>query len=99
MKKGCFINCISMPNDDAIQSSGVMKKVFSQIQTLKPTHFRSYHILVNTYGRKENIVSKLKRRVPFCAVDNKWTYTSEVDGYEFYFFLENQILTILFSNS
>lgn len=90
MKKGCFINCISMPNDDAIQSSGVMKKVFSQIKTLR-TQFEVDHILVNTYGRKENIVSKLKRRVPFCAVDNKWTYTSEVDGYDFIFFRKSDI--------
>lgn len=89
MKIGCFINCISMP-EETISSSGVMKKVFSQIKVLR-TEFEIDHVLVNTYGKKQTVSEKVKRRLPFFPVDYNWKYTSQFSGYDFIYFRKSDI--------
>lgn len=90
MKKGCFINCISMPNEEAIQSSGVMKKVYSQIKILR-SEFDVEHVLINTYGKKQTLCEKIKRRLPFFPVDYHWKYSSKFAGYDFIYFRKSDI--------
>lgn len=89
IKKGCFVNCISMP-EDMIPASGVMKKVYSQIKTLR-TAFEVDHVLINTFGKKETPISKIKRRLPFFAVDHTWKYSPDFAGYDFLYFRKSDV--------
>ena len=90
MGKGCFINCVSMPNEKVVSSSGVMKKVYSQIKILR-SEFEVDHILINTFGIKQNLLEKIKRRLPFFPVDYHWKYSPKFAGYDFIYFRKSDI--------
>lgn len=89
MKKGCFINCICM-DEENIKSSGVMKKVYSQIEVLRK-YFEVDHLLINTYPGRQNPLDKIKRRLPFFPVDYNWKYSDEFSGYDFIYFRKSDI--------
>lgn len=89
MKHGCFINCICM-DEREIQSSGVMKKVYSQIKVLRQA-FDMEHVLVNTFGGTETLFKKIKRRLPFFPVDFHWKYSDKFSGYDFIYFRKSDV--------
>lgn len=78
MKTGCYINCISMPEEQARKASGVLKKVGAHLDILRG-HFHVDHEMVNTYGCEQTLWRKLIRRLPFLPVDHKWEYDHKFD--------------------
>lgn len=89
MKTGCFINCICM-DEENIKSSGVMKKVYSQIEVLRK-HFEVEHLLINTYPGNHKLLDKIKRRLPYFPIDYNWKYTEKFADYDFIYFRKSDI--------
>lgn len=79
-----------MSDEEEIKSSGVLKKVNSQVGVLRQ-QFEVEHELVNSYYDKKIPFEKILRRLPFTAVDHHWKYSDKYKNVDFIYFRKSDL--------
>lgn len=93
--KGCYMHSLNCMPGAEDKSYGVLKKINAQFKVLE-RHFQFDHI-INYYQTRNTIFEKIRSRLPFTHISEKWKYKKTYLEYDFIYFRKNIIdYSILF---
>ena len=90
MKKGFYINTINVKNESELYHSGVMRKIFAQINEMRK-YFAVTHETPNVYKERISLTDKVRMRLPFSPINHKWAYEEKFGQADFIYFRKDAI--------